>query len=155
MAANVRPVPDGFHSITPHITVSDCAGAIAFYQKAFGAEELGRMPMPSVDKLMHAVIRVGDSIIMMVDEFPDMKCLGPRALGGSPVTLHFYVDDVDAAFARAVSAGCTVAMPLADMFWGDRYGKLIDPYGHHWSLASHIKDMSEQEMADAAAKAFS
>jgi PhnB protein len=153
MVAKPRPIPEGFHSITPHITVHDCAGAIDFYKKAFGAEELGRMPVPNSDKLMHAMIRIGDSIVMMVDEFPDMKCLGPRTIGGSPVTLHFYVNDVDAAFARAVSAGCTVTMQLADMFWGDRYGTLVDPYGHHWSLASHIKDMSEKEMADAAAKA--
>jgi PhnB protein len=154
MPAKVQPIPEGFHSITPHLVVNDAAGAIEFYKKAFGAQEIHRMPMPSGDKLMHAMIRIGDSFIMMADEFPDMKCVGPKSLGGSPVTLHLYVNDVDAAFKRAVDAGCTVSMPLDDMFWGDRYGKVVDPYGHHWSLAMHIKDQSEKEMAEAAAKAF-
>jgi uncharacterized glyoxalase superfamily protein PhnB len=155
MAAKVRPIPEGFHSVTPHITVHDAAGAIDFYKKAFGAQDLGRMPMPDGKKLMHAMIKIGDSIIMLNDEFPEMKCLGPRAIGGSPVTLHLYVDNVDAAFKRAVDAGCTVAMQLEDAFWGDRYGQVADPYGHRWSLATHIKDASEKEMAEAAAKAFS
>ena len=127
MAAKVRPIPEGFHSITPHISVHDAAGAIDFYKRAFGAEELHRMPMPNGDKIMHAAIRIGDSVIMMNDEFPEMKCLGPRALGGSPVTLHLYVENVDAAFKRAVDAGCTVMMPLEDAFWGDRYGKVDGP----------------------------
>jgi uncharacterized glyoxalase superfamily protein PhnB len=154
MAAKVRPIPEGFHSITPHISVHDAAGAIDFYKRAFGAEELHRMPMPNGDKIMHAAIRIGDSVIMMNDEFPEMKCLGPRALGGSPVTLHLYVENVDATFKRAVDAGCTVMMPLEDAFWGDRYGKVTDPFGHQWSLATHIKDPSEKELTDAAAKAF-
>jgi PhnB protein len=153
MAAKVRPIPEGFHSITPHITVHDAAGAIDFYKKAFGAQEMARMPMPDGGKLMHAMIKIGDSYIMMVDEFPEMKCLGPRTIGGSPVTLHLYVDNVDAAFKRAVDAGCTADMPVEDMFWGDRYGKVVDPYGHHWSLATHIKDASEKEIAEAMEKA--
>ena len=152
MATKVRPIPEGFHSVTPHIVVHDAAGAIDFYKKAFGAQEIARLPMPGSGKLMHAMVKIGDSYIMMVDEFPEMKCLGPRAIGGSPVTLHLYVDNVDAAFKRAVDAGCTVDVPVDDMFWGDRYGKVADPYGHHWSLATHVKDASEKDIADAMAK---
>lgn len=148
---HVKPVPDGMHTLTPHLVCRDAAAAIAFYQKAFGAVELARLPGPQ-GKLMHALLRIGDSPLMLVDEFPDWGALGPRSLKGSPVTLHLYVEDVDAAVERAVAAGARLTMPVADMFWGDRYGTLEDPFGHHWSIATHVRDLSPEEI-QAAAKA--
>jgi uncharacterized glyoxalase superfamily protein PhnB len=150
---HVEPVPDGMHTITPHLVCRDAVAAIAFYQKAFGAVELARLPGPQ-GKLMHAMLRIGDSPLMLVDEFPDWGALGPQSLKGSPVTIHLYVADVDAAVERAVTAGARLTMPVADMFWGDRYGTIEDPFGHHWSIATHIRDMSPEEI-QAAAKAFS
>lgn len=150
---HVKPVPDGMHTITPHLVCRDAVAAIAFYQKAFGAVELARLPGPQ-GKLMHAMLRIGDSPLMLVDEFPDWGALGPQSLKGSPVTIHLYVADVDAAVERAVTAGARLTMPVADMFWGDRYGTIEDPFGHHWSIATHIRDMSPEEI-QAAAKAFS
>lgn len=147
----VEPVPPGMHTLTPHLTCAGAADAITFYQKAFGAVELGRMPSPD-GKLMHAMLKLGDSHLMLVDEFPQWGGTSPARLGGTPVTIHMYVADADAAFQQALDAGATVKMPLADMFWGDRYGMLVDPFGHQWSIATHIKDMSAAEMA-AAAKA--
>ena len=141
----VKPIPDGFHSVTPYLVVRDAAKALAFYQSAFGAEERYRMPGPD-GKVMHAEFRIGDSIVMIGEETPQMGALSPQAVGGSPVSLLIYVKDVDASFARASKAGCTVKMPLADMFWGDRYGKLEDPFGHHWAMATHKEDVSPQEM---------
>ena len=147
----VKPIPEGSRSVTPHLICAGAADAIEFYKKAFGAEEMIRMP-GTQGRLLHACIRIGDSNVMLVDEMPEWGALGPKALKGSPVTMHLYVEDVDAAIARAVAAGATVAMPAADMFWGDRYGKIVDPFGHHWSLATHIRDMTADEMKDAAAK---
>lgn len=126
----VKPIPDGMRTVTPHLVCAGAADAIAFYKKAFNAEEVGRLEGPQ-GKLMHAQIRIGDSAVMLVDEFPDWGSFGPKSLKGSPVTIHLYVEDVDAAFKRAVDAGATVKMPLADMFWGDRYGVLEDPF---WPL---------------------
>ena len=143
----IKPIPDGFRSITPHLVCAGAADAIEFYRKAFNATEVTRMPGPE-GKLMHAQIRVGDSAIMLVDEFPDWGALGPKALKGTPVTIHFYVDDADAAFKRAVEAGATVKMPIADMFWGDRYGIVEDPYGHLWSIATHQRDLTPQQMME-------
>jgi uncharacterized glyoxalase superfamily protein PhnB len=139
------------HTITPHLVCRDAGAAIAFYQKALGAVELARLPGP-LGKLMHALLRIGDSPFMLVDEFSDRGTLGPQSLKGSPVTLHLYVEDVDAAVERAVAAGAKLTMPVADMFWGDRYGTIEDPFGHHWSLATHIRDLSPEEV-QAAAKA--
>ncbi|HEY5753527.1 MAG TPA: VOC family protein [Chthoniobacterales bacterium] len=141
----VKPIPDGMPSITPHLVCAGAADAIEFYKKAFNAVELGRLAGPD-GKIMHASVRIGDSVLMLNDEFPDWGALGPKALKGSPVTIHLYVEDVDAAFDQAVSAGAKITMPLADTFWGDRYGVLEDPFGHHWSMATHIQDLSPEEI---------
>jgi uncharacterized glyoxalase superfamily protein PhnB len=146
--SNVQPIPEGMHSITPHLVCNGAADAIAFYKKAFGAEELGRLPMPN-GKLAHAMLRIGDSHVMLADEFPEWGSVGPTALKGTPVTVHLYVTDADAQFERAVAAGATVKMPLADMFWGDRYGVVEDPFGHRWSIATHVRDVAPEEMAAA------
>ncbi len=141
----VDPVPHGMHTVTPHLICAGAGDAIDFYQKAFGAEELGRLAMPN-GRLMHAGIRIGDSTIMLVDEMPEWGALGPNARGGSPVTIHLQVENVDALFAQAVNAGATVKMPLEDAFWGDRYGQVTDPFGHSWSMATHVRDVSPEEM---------
>ncbi|HEV3022274.1 MAG TPA: VOC family protein [Pirellulales bacterium] len=144
---NVKRIPEGQNTIIPHLVVRGAADAIEFYKKAFGAVELGRMPMPDGKTLMHAHLRIGASHLFLVDEMPDMGgCRAPASGAGCPVTLHLYVEDVDAAFNRAVAAGAQVKMPLMDMFWGDRFGKLADPFGYEWSLASHIEDMPPEEM---------
>jgi len=132
------------HTVTPHLVCAGAAEAIRFYAEAFGASELTRLPGPD-GRLMHAMLQLGDSKIMVVDEMPEWGVLGPRALKGSPVTLHLFVADVDAAVARAVDAGARVTMPVADMFWGDRYGKVEDPFGHQWSLATHLRDVTMEE----------
>ncbi len=148
----VKPIPEGMYSVTPHLVCAGAADAIEFYKKAFNAVEMGRLPGPD-GKLMHAQIRIGDSVVMLVDEFPEWKSFGPKVLHGSPVTIHLYVEDVDTAFARAVAAGAKVTMPLDDMFWGDRYGRLEDPFGHQWSIATHVRDVSPEEMQQAMQKA--
>ncbi|HSN41872.1 MAG TPA: VOC family protein [Burkholderiales bacterium] len=147
----VKPVPDDMHTITPHLVCAGAADAIAFYKKAFNAVEGGRLPGPQ-GKLMHAMIRIEGSAVMLVDEMPECGALGPKSLKGSPVTIHLYVKDVDAVVARAEAAGAKVTMPVADMFWGDRYGRLEDPFGHHWSVATHIRDVTPAEMQDAMRK---
>ena len=149
----VKPIPDGFHTITPHLIIKGAAEAIEFYKKAFGAEEIMRMPSPD-GKLMHAEIKIGDSRLMLADEFPDWGKVGPQSIGGSPVVVHLYVKDCDAAFNQAVEAGAKPTMPPADMFWGDRYGALEDPYGHHWSVATHTQDLTPEQIAEAAGKAM-
>jgi uncharacterized glyoxalase superfamily protein PhnB len=149
---NVKPIPDDMHTVTPHLVCNGAANAIEFYKKAFDAVELGRLPGPQ-GKLMHAMIRIGDSPVMLVDEFPDMGSFGPKSLKGSPVTIHLYVKDVDATVKRAVAAGAKITMPVDDMFWGDRYGRLEDPFGHHWSVATHIRDVNPEEMQAAMSKA--
>ncbi|OWY30427.1 VOC family protein [Herbaspirillum robiniae] len=143
--SKVAAIPPGMHSITPHLVCAGAAEAIEFYKKAFGAREGGRLAGPD-GRLMHAHINIGDSSLMLVDEMPEWKCLGPKALGGSPVTIHLYVEDVDAVFAQAVAAGAQVKMPVADMFWGDRYGQLVDPFGHSWSVATHVRDLTPEEI---------
>jgi PhnB protein len=150
--SKVKPVPDGMHAVTPHLTCAGAADAIEFYKKAFNAVEIKRMPGPQ-GKLMHALIRIGDSAVMLADEFTDWGSFGPKSLHGSPVTIHIYVEDVDALVERAVAAGAKITMPLEDTFWGDRYGKLEDPFGHHWSVATHLRDMSSEDMQQAAQKA--
>lgn len=156
-AAKAKPkkgIPAGFTTLTAHLIVEGAADAMEFYRRAFGAEELGRAPMPDGKRLMHGLMRFGDSMLMLVDAFEEFGAKGPKAFGGSPVTLHVYVEDADEAFQRALDAGCTVAMPLADMFWGDRYGKVRDPFGHEWSIATKIKDMTPEEMEAAQRAAF-
>ena len=144
----VKPIPEGMHSVTPHLVCAGAAEAIEFYKKAFGAVEGARLPGPD-GKLMHAMIRIGDSAVMLVDEMPQWGALGPKSLKGSPVTIHLYVKDVDAVVKRAVSLGAKVTMPVDDMFWGDRYGKLEDPFGHHWSVGTHQRDVTAEEMQQA------
>lgn len=144
-------VPEGMHSITPHLVCGGAAAAMDFYKKAFGAIELARVPGPD-GKLMHGMMRIGDSNIMLVDETPQRGALGPRSLKGSPVVIHLYVPDVDATMAQAVSAGAKVTAPAADMFWGDRYGQLEDPFGHRWSVATHTHEVTPEEMREAMAK---
>jgi len=146
-----KPIPDGFHSLTPHIVVKGAAKAIDFYKQAFGAEEINRAAMPD-GSIMHALLRVGDSMLMLNDEFPQMHAMGPTSIGGTPVTLHLYVQDADKTWQRAVQAGAKVKMPIADMFWGDRYGIVSDPFGHDWAIATHTKDLTPDQIM-AAAKA--
>ena len=152
MAKPGKPVPDGFHTVTPHLTMKNAGEAIEFYRKAFGAEEIARMPGPG-GSVMHAEIRIGDSPIMLNDEFPEHGARGPKTIGGTPVSIHLYVNDVDALFDRAVKAGAKVTMPIADMFWGDRFGKLEDPFGHQWSLATHKEDVTPEECMQRAKEA--
>lgn len=140
-------------SITPHIVCAGASDAIEFYKKAFGAEETFRLPGAD-GKLMHASVKIGDSTVMLVDEMPEWGALGPKALKGSPVTIHLMVDDVDSVFAQAVAAGATVKMPVADMFWGDRYGQVIDPFGHVWSIATHVRNLTPEEIAAAGREAM-
>ena len=146
-----QPIPDGMHSITPHLVCAGAAEAISFYAKAFGAVEKMRVPGPG-GKLVHACVQIGDSQLFLVDEFPEWGSVGPKALKSSPVTIHLQVEDADASFAKAVAAGCTVTMPLDDAFWGDRYGSVKDPFGHNWSIATHKLDMSPEEIQAAMAK---
>jgi PhnB protein len=141
----VKPIPDGMHALTPHLVCARATDAIAFYVKAFGAVEQVRLPGPD-GKLMHASLTIGDSTLMLTDENAACNALGPKTLKGSPVTIHLYVDNVDAVFDRAVAAGATVTMPVADMFWGDRYGRLQDPFGHQWSVATHKEDVSPEQI---------
>jgi PhnB protein len=147
----VKPVPDGMHTVTPHLVCAGAADAIEFYKKAFNATEVGRL-VGQQGKLMHAMIRIGDSSVMLVDEFPDCGSFGPKSLKGSPVTIHLYVEDVDAFVKRAVVAGAKITMPVDDMFWGDRYGRLEDPFGHRWSVGTHKRDVSLEEMKQAMQK---
>jgi uncharacterized glyoxalase superfamily protein PhnB len=137
-------IPQGMHSITPHLICAGAAQAIEFYEKAFGATETARLPGPD-GRLAHAAIKIGDSTVMLVDEMPEWGALGPKSLKGSPVTIHLYVDDVDAVVARAVKAGAKVIMPVEEQFWGDRYGKVEDPFGHHWSVATPVREVSMEE----------
>jgi len=140
----VKPIPADFHSLTPHITVKDSKKAIEFYKKAFGAK-VKSPPLMHDGKVMHASIMIGDSLLMLADEMWVNK--SPETLGTSPIVIHLCVEDVDTVFKRAVDAGSEVLMPVSDMFWGDRYGRLVDPFGHHWSVATHIKDLSDEEIA--------
>ncbi|HKU84925.1 MAG TPA: VOC family protein [Casimicrobiaceae bacterium] len=146
-----KPIPEGMHSLTPHLVCAGAADAIDFYKRAFNATEEARIPGPE-GKLIHAAVRIGDSTLMLVDENPQWGALGPKALKGSPVTIHLYVVDVDATVAQAVAAGAKVTMPVADMFWGDRYGQLEDPFGHRWSVATHTRDLTPEEMREGMAK---
>ena len=150
-----QPIPEGFAQLSPHIVVRDAKSAIEFYTKAFGAEEISRMPGPGGQWIMHAELKIGDSRLMLADEMPgNCGSRSPQALGGTPVTIHLYVKDADAVVDRAVKAGATITMPVTDAFWGDRYGRLRDPFGHEWGVATHKKDMTKQEVMAAAEKFF-
>ena len=151
--AKVKAIPDGMHSLTPHIVCDGVAAAIEFYKKAFAAVEEVRLPAPN-GKIMHARIRICGSALMMAEEAPQFNALGPKTLKGSPVTIHLYVEDVDVFVKRAADAGATVTMQPADMFWGDRYAVLEDPFGHRWSVATHLQDMTSEEMKQAMQKMF-
>jgi PhnB protein len=148
-----KPIPDGYHSINSYIAVDGAAQAIEFYKQAFDAKERMRMPAPD-DKVGHAELEIGDSVIMLADPFPQSTCRPPKELGGTSAGLFLYVEDVDTVFKQAVDAGASVTQELQDMFWGDRYGKLADPFGHEWQLATHKEDLSEEEMAARAEEAM-
>jgi PhnB protein len=142
--SRTKPIPDGMHTVTPHLVCAGAAAAIEFYKKAFNAVEEARLPGPK-GTIMHAMIRIEGSPVMLVDEMPEWGALSPKSLKGSPVTIHLYVKDTDAFVSRAVAAGATVTMPVCDAFWGDRYGKIEDPFGHHWSVGTHMRDVSMEE----------
>src|SRR5262245_4907998 len=144
-----KAAPHGMNTLSPHLVCAGAADAIAFYKKAFGAEEMIRVPGKD-GRLMHAALLICGSSVMLVDEMPEWGVQSPKSLKGSPVTIHLFVEDVDAFVQRAVKAGATVKVPVADMFWGDRYGVIEDPFGHKWSIATHLRDLSEQELRDAA-----
>jgi len=141
-----KPVPDGFHTITPHLVVADAAKAIEFYKKALGAQEIDRHMAPDGKAVMHAQLKIGSSMLMLGNEFPP-HCLSPKSRGGTTVSLYMYFENSDSAFDRAVKAGCTVKMPMSDQFWGDRYGQVEDPFGHQWSIATHKQDLTKDQIA--------
>lgn len=143
--SKARPIPEGYHTATPYLIIKDAAKAIEFYKKAFGAKEVMRMAGPD-GKVMHAEIKIGDSPIMLADEFPEMGARSPQSLGGSPVSIFLYVEDVDTLAEQAVAAGAEILMPVKDQFWGDRYGKLADPFGHLWDIATHKEDVTPEEI---------
>lgn len=147
--AKVRPIPLGMNAVTPHLVCADALEAIEFYKKAFGATEETRLEM-APGKLAHACLRIGDSAIFLVDEIPQWGSVSPRSLKGTPVSIHLYVEDADAAQAKAVAAGAKEIMPVQEMFWGDRYGLVEDPYGHRWSVATHVRDLNAEQIQEAA-----
>lgn len=154
MAAKAKPIPDGYHTITPHLVIRGAAKAIEFYKNAFGAEELSRAEMED-GMLMHAEIKIGNSVLMLVDEMPMMeRWVSPPALKGTTVGLAIYTEDSDALFQRALDAGATVSLPLMDAFWGDRYGKLTDPFGHEWEICTRLEDLTPAEVAQRAQAFF-
>jgi len=148
-----KPIPAGFHTLTPHIVCKDAAKALEFYKRAFGAEEVSRL-VGRDGLLLHAAMRIGDSVLMLADECPPMGAFSPLHFSGSPVTIHLSVPDSDASFTRATGAGATPVMPVAEMFWGARYGVLKDPFGHTWSVATQVKDLSPEEIQAGLAKAY-
>ena len=145
----VKPIPDGYHSVTPTLTISGASDAIEFYKKAFDAKEVNRFPGPDGKSIMHAEIRIGDSAIMLCDEMPQMGCLSPKSTGGPSGAIYLYVNDADSVFDKAVSAGAKPFMPMMDGFWGDRIGAISDPFGHRWTIATRKKDMTMQEIEKA------
>jgi PhnB protein len=157
MSKATRPVPAGHESLIPHLVCDPCADAMEFYKRAFGAEEIDRVPAPDGRRIVHAAMRIGGSVVFLVDDFPEFsggKASSPKALNGTPVTIHRYVEDCDAAIRRAADAGATVTMPPDDMFWGDRYGVVSDPFGHDWSFATHVRDLSAADIQVAMKEAF-
>jgi PhnB protein len=151
---SVRPIPEGYHTVTPFLAVEDASAAIAFYERAFGARERMRMPMPD-GKIAHAELEIGDSVVMLSDPFPQATLRPPKELGGTSLGVFLYVEDIDAFVQRASDAGASVTMPPEDMFWGDRFGQISDPFGHVWQIATHVEDVPPQEMAERAKAAMS
>ena len=145
MPANVQPIPKGYHTATPYLTLSECSRAIDFYKRAFGAQEIMRMEGPG-GRIGHAEIRIGDSVLMLADEMPGGGNRAPQSLGGTTTSVFLYVPDVDSSYQQAVNAGAKADMPPTDMFWGDRFGKLTDPFGHTWAMATHKEDVAPEEM---------
>jgi uncharacterized glyoxalase superfamily protein PhnB len=143
-----KPIPERYHSVTPHLVVRDAAGAIEFYREALGAEELFRMPGPNGETVLHAELRIGDSIVLLGEESIEAAYLSPLSLGGAPISLMIYCADTDAAYGRAVAAGCISMKEPAEMFWGDRFAQVRDPYGFLWSFATHVRDVSQAEMRE-------
>ncbi|MGH2451205.1 MAG: VOC family protein [Candidatus Limnocylindria bacterium] len=150
----VKPIPDGYHTATPYLAVDDAAKAIEYYKKAFGAKERARMEAPG-GKIGHAELEIGDSLVMLSDPFPQATTRPPKELGGTSASVFMYVEDVDAVVKRAVEAGATVTMEIEDQFWGDRFGSVEDPFGHLWSIATHVEDVAPEEMAERAKAAMS
>jgi PhnB protein len=149
----VKPIPEGYHTATPYLAVDDAAEAIEYYKKAFGAKERGRMETPD-GRIGHAEIEIGDSVVMLSDPFPQATTRTPKELGGTSASVFMYVEDVDAVVKQAVAAGATVTMEVADQFWGDRFGSFTDPFGHSWSIATHVEDVPPEEMAERAKAAM-
>ena len=154
MNTKAKPIPEGFHSVTPCLSLKNSLEAIAFYKKAFSARELGVFPTPDGKKTMHAVIQIGNSILMMGDEWPEQGCQSAESLGASPISLFIYVPNVDEAFEQAVAAGASVTMPVADMFWGDRCGTVKDPFGYSWTIGTHTRDLTQEEIQKGAESFF-
>jgi PhnB protein len=154
METKAKPIPEGYHNVTPDLTLKNSLKAIKFYKKAFGAKEMGVFPSPDGKSTMHAVIKIGDSIIMMGDERPGQSCESAETLGASPVSLFIYVPDVDKVFNQAVDAGAEITIPLDDMFWGDRCGTVKDPFGYSWMIATHTRDMTREEVQKGAESFF-
>lgn len=152
MATNVKPIPEGYHSVTPYLIVKGAAKAIEFYKQAFGATETLRMAQPD-GRIGHAELKIGDSTIMLADEFPEINARGPESLGGTPVMIHLYVEDVDGVAKKASSAGAKELRPVKDQFYGDRSGMFADPFGHKWNIATHKEDLSDEEIRKRAAVA--
>jgi PhnB protein len=151
---SVRPIPEGYHTVTPFLAVDDASAAIEFYERAFGARERMRMPMPD-GRIAHAELEIGDSVVMLSDPFPQGTTRPPKELGGTTVGVFLYVEDIDAFVGRAADAGATVTVPPENMFWGDRFGQLSDPFGHQWQVATHVEDVAPDEMAERAKAAMS
>lgn len=152
MRSNVKPIPEGYHSVTPYLIVKSAAKAIDFYKQAFGATETLRVPQPD-GRIVHAELKIGDSTIMLADEFPERNIRGPESLGGTPVTMHLYIEDVDTVAQRAVAAGAKEIRPVQDQFYGDRSGMFADPFGHQWNISTHVEDLSAEEVGKRAAAA--
>ena len=146
MTSNVKPIPEGFHTVTPYLCVNGAADALEFYKKAFGAKEIVRMADPASGKVGHAEILIGDSYIMLADEHPEMNFRSPQSFGGSPVTIHLYVEDVDSIVNQAVDAGAKIVRPVKDEFYGDRAGAVVDPFGHSWHISTHKEDVTPEEI---------
>ncbi|MGZ8162716.1 MAG: VOC family protein [Methylobacter sp.] len=153
MTNAIKFIPEGYHTATPYLVITNAAKAIEFYKQAFGATELMRLEGPG-DKIVHAEIRIGDSSIILADEYPDFNALSPQTIGGSAVSIMLYVEDVDTVVDRAVAAGASLIMPVKDQFYGDRSGKIIDPFGHHWMIATHKEDVSPEEIRQRADALF-
>ena len=153
MSTSVKPIPEGYHSVTPYLAVDDAAQAIEYYKKAFGAKERARMEAPD-GKIGHAEVEIGDSLVMLSDPFPHATTRPPKELGGTSGSVFMYVEDVDAVVKKAVDEGATITMEVADQFWGDRFGTITDPFGHVWSIATHVEDVPPEEMAERAKAAM-